>query len=746
MDGTGTEMMGSSRARALRVTPLVLAVLLGGSLAIGMASAPAYAGQATAGPATSAVERSLGGVSCVGQSFCLGVGPDQDTEFATPAFSQVWNGKAWLAPVAVPSAPANALLSVSCVSSKNCLAVGGSLGGGSQSDAWNGKTWRQLPVLDRSQGAVLYGVDCPAANRCLAVGGAASGFWAQLWNGTSWIKLTPAVPAGATLEISLNAVSCTGAAHCVVVGAYDTGKGEARISHALAESWNGSSWTLLPAPPAGLTGLQAVSCPTATQCVVLGTPVSQAAPGSAVLNGSTWTSLTTPSASPTPTNQFLSGISCASVSNCMAVGQVPGPFGPGAVAGPVAERWTGGSSWQLLSVPDPAGISFAAGGDEQEDSYLNAVSCTGAASCVAVGGDGDFLTVSSYASFAVAWNGSTWKVLPAGQVDGLLGVSCYSSSHCLLTGTYLSRTDQTLAMAQTWHGTGVRIVSKTGLPGVLSGVSCVSSTFCMADGEGDAIDRWNGNRWTVSTSSLDPSPSQTGPVSCVSRDFCMVLGEFWNGSKWQLRSLVQHQGAQVFTILSGLSCTRPTFCLAVGFWGENDSANGGTVAELWNGKRWQTIHSPGDAGGAGTTFNAVSCVTATDCMVIGGTQADGDEGPVHVIAEQWNGRTWHLTHPPGRFGPESWNGGGIGPSDISCPTATSCMAVGSVGLLGERKDVALSWNGRTWRSTKVPGPSGLRLVSCAAAGHCLAIAERGIRTLAKAWNGRTWHVIRTINP
>jgi hypothetical protein len=718
---------------------VLVAVLLGGSLASGAVSGTAYASPATGGPVTSAVERSLGAVSCVGRSFCLGVGPDQATEFGTPTFSQLWNGKAWLAPTAVPGPGGDdALLSVSCASSRNCVAVGGSLANGPLSDAWNGRTWRKLPVLDRPQAAILSGVDCPAANRCMAVGAAVSGAWAQLWNGKSWTNLKPLIPAGA-INSQLTGVSCSGPANCVAVGQYAKKSGSSGVSLGLAESWNGSSWTLLPAPPSNLIGLGAVSCPTKSQCVVLGIAPSQSPPGSAVWNGSTWTSVPTPSASPKKTNQSLTSISCVSASDCFAVGSVPGPFGPGSVAGPTAEQWTGGSSWKLLRVPDPAAVSFANGGDQQEDYYLNSVSCTGPARCVAVGGDSFFQTLSSYSSFAVGWNGTAWNVLFGGQVDGLLGVSCYNVSRCLLTGTYLGRTDQTLAMTQRWHGNGVQVVARTGLRGVMSAVSCVSSSFCMAAGEGGAIDRFNGNRWTVSTPGI--AGLEPDRIACVSRDFCMALGEFWNGKTWQASPLVPHRGdPQGFTILSGLSCISPVFCLAAGFWGDNrDSSIGGTLAELWNGKRWRIIASP---GGPRTMFNAVSCVTATDCMVIGAAQENDDTGPVHLIAELWNGRTWHLTHPPGTFSPALWSGGGLGPSDISCPTANSCMAVGS----HKRLDVALSWNGRTWRSIKVAGPGGLTLVSCAAPGNCLAIGKPGIRTLAKAWNGRTWRVIRTLNP
>ncbi len=401
-------------------------------------------------------------------------------------------------------------------------------------------------------------------------------------------------------------------------------------------------------------------------------------------------------------------------------------------------------------MPDPVNIAFAPGGGRQSASGLNAVSCTGPARCIAVGGAGDTQALTAYAGFAVSWNGRAWNILRTGRVDGLMGVSCSSVAHCLMTGTYLTTAGQTQPLAETWNGRTARLASKSGPRGVLSAVSCVTSSFCMAAGEGRDIARWNGRRWTLSSSGpvtfIDFTEVHISRVSCVSEKFCMAAGsptftEFWNGTKWQVKPLVTHPGTDVETILGGLSCTKPTFCLAVGEWFEATSDKGGTLAEVWNGTRWRIIHTP---GGQTDSFNAVSCVTTTDCMAIGSTQASFHSA-VHLIAEQWNGRTWRLSHPPGSFGEQLWTGGGVGPSDISCPTATSCMAVGSHGRFDARIDVALSWNGRTWRKVKVAGPGGISSVSCAAPGHCLAIGQPGIRALAKNWNGRAWRLVKTIN-
>ncbi len=586
----------------------------------------------------------------------MGVGPYGVQAATAPTFSQIWNGRAWQPQAAVPSPLRSySLASVSCPSSKSCLAVGGSLGRPQLSDAWNGRTWRELPVPAGSGDSELAGVACPSAQRCVAVGDAAGGAWAQLWNGASWSKLTPVAPAGSATS-AFTAISCPGPADCTAVGDYATGPRSQRVDHALAESWNGSSWSVLPAPPSELTGLTAISCPTSAECVVAGIRTDRQVPtGSAVWNGSTWTSLTTQSPAKKPLGQILTSISCVSATDCIAVGSGPGPYDFGLGTGPFAERWTGGSSWQLLAMPDPVNIVFAPGGGRQSASGLNAISCTGPASCIAVGGAGDTQALTAYAGFAVSWNGQAWSVLRTGQVDGLMGASCGSVSHCLVTGTYLSPAGRTQALSETVDGKTVRLAAKSGPGGVLSAVSCVSSSFCLAAGEGRDIYRWNGSRWTTSSSGpvtfIDFTEVHISRMSCVSKSFCMAAGrptfaEFWNGRKWRVRPLVTHPGNQVETILGGLSCTKPTFCLAVGEWFEATSDKGGTLAEVWNGKGWRIIHAP---GGQTDNFNAVSCVKSTDCMVIGSDAPPGN-GPVHLIAERWNGRTWQPSHPPGSFG------------------------------------------------------------------------------------------------
>ncbi|HET9893486.1 MAG TPA: hypothetical protein VFQ44_00880 [Streptosporangiaceae bacterium] len=763
--------MLSSVVRARRVSTAVLAAVLAASAAVGVSAVtahvrPAFAAAvpAATGPGSHLIARSLGGISCVGKSFCMGVGPfgtQATVDFPDKAFSfsQVWNGKAWLRPVAVPAegSKSHGLVAVSCATTTSCLAVGDSevpftpTQPVQLSDAWNGHTWRELPAPAGSAPSQLTGVACPAASECIAVGDSGprgqAAVWAQSWDGASWSELTPVDPAGAASS-EFSGISCTGAAHCVAVGEYTTGS---NIEHALAESWNGTSWTMLPAPPRGLKGLNAIACPAAALCVVVGdAAIRKLAVGSAEWNGSTWTSLTTPNPITVFDNQTLTGVSCASATSCIAVGSGLGAadgFGRG--TGPFAERWSGGTGWQLLHVPNPTTVVFGPGGAKTLPNGLAAVSCAGPASCIAVGGDGDTHSLSSFASFAVGWNGSSWQVLRTGTVDGLMGVSCSGLSRCLVAGTYLNPRDLTRTLTESWNGKTMRLADKRGIYGVLSDVSCVSASFCMGAGQGGEVARWNGTRWTVSSPATPDADAEH--VSCASASFCMATGtedggvtKFWKGGKWHVKTLAAPRGAE--TIATGVSCTQSTFCVTVGQWFENGrNGPGGALAEVWNGKSWRFIKTPNGSPQSMFTFNSVSCVTRSHCAAIGNEQTT-DSSVVHLIAALWNGNHWKVTVLPGTFSFGKWTGGVIGLSDISCATATSCMAVGSQRQAGSEVNLTTSWDGRKWRTTKVPGPGGLSSVSCAAPRQCLAVGLVGIRTLAMAWNGRTWHVIKTKNP
>jgi len=63
---------------------------------------------------------------------------------------------------------------------------------------------------------------------------------------------------------------------------------------------------------------------------------------------------------------------------------------------------------------------------------------------------------------------------------------------------------------------------------------------------------------------------------------------------------------------------------------------GFNVTEFWNGSRWLRLPAAGPGGG----LTDVSCTSASRCMAVGEEPA-GQVG-THTIAERWNGRRWRV--------------------------------------------------------------------------------------------------------
>jgi hypothetical protein len=201
--------------------------------------------------------------------------------------------------------------------------------------------------------------------------------------------------AGTALEWEFSGVSCTSASACTAVGQYVTGAG---TTATLAERWNGTAWTVQSTPaPSGATAsfLQEVSCPSASACTAAGN--YETSTGATVTlaeswNGTAWTVQSTPSPSGAIA-AFLDGVSCPSASSCTASGWYQ--ISSGAYE-TLAETWND-TAWTVQSTPNPGGAT---------DSYLFGVSCPSVSACAAVGYDLN----STYKSLAEGWNGTAWAL------------------------------------------------------------------------------------------------------------------------------------------------------------------------------------------------------------------------------------------------------------------------------------------------------------------------------------------------
>jgi hypothetical protein len=229
-------------------------------------------------PGKAGVNTALSGISCLSGQYCLAVGSYSPSEVLAQPLADLWNGKAWVGtpiklPAKVPDTSFNSLDGVSCVSVKDCVAVGGvssETAGALLIEDWNGKAWSPMKPAALPKGITLEtleGVSCVSAKSCVTVGlGSANGglvSFSEIWNGKAWSYAKMSWPKGTT-NPEMWDVGCRSAANCVAVG--DTGQNlnvEGRTGNTAIAAWNGKAWAPLRVASVGKgkhSLLDSVSC------------------------------------------------------------------------------------------------------------------------------------------------------------------------------------------------------------------------------------------------------------------------------------------------------------------------------------------------------------------------------------------------------------------------------------------------------------------------------------------------------
>ncbi len=329
---------------------------------------------------------------------------------------------------------------VSCTSSTTCTAVGvftdGLLGEGEEvplAESLSGTTWSvQQPPRPREASAVsdrLEGVSCTSSKACVAVGhyyskSAKYVALAESWNGTAWSLLEPKIPTEAKGS-ELYGVSCTSSTACTAVGRF---KNSAGVLVPLAESWNGTTWSVQEPPiPAGAkqSELLSVSCSASNACTGVGVLYNSSEKWLLLAerwNGTEWSRQEPPLPTGATKYNGLTGVSCTSAAACTAVGYFGNSAGKEV---PLAESWNG-TAWSAEQPPVPTGVTTGR-------TTLRGVSCTSSVACVAVGIFRN--SAEHFESLAEIWNGTTWSLqepppAPGAKEGSLVTVSCTSSTAC----------------------------------------------------------------------------------------------------------------------------------------------------------------------------------------------------------------------------------------------------------------------------------------------------------------------------
>lgn len=205
--------------------------------------------------------------------------------------------------------------------------------------------------------------------------------------------------------------------------------------------------------------------------------------------------------------QALSGISCASLSLCVAVDGAGGAIvstNPSAGAG---------ASWKALDI--------------DSSRALTAISCPSAALCVAVDSAGYAVVSTNPGAGFPAGSGATWKALEIDEGRALSAVSCASTTLCVAVDGDGHALVSTNPAAGSWSDPAGSDIDGANQ---LSGVSCSSNTLCTAvDENGQALLSLNpaAGPSTWHAREIDPSLGLQA-ISCTASGVCVAVDSAGN--------------------------------------------------------------------------------------------------------------------------------------------------------------------------------------------------------------------------
>jgi hypothetical protein len=327
----------------------------------------------------------LSGVRCVSAPDCWAVGYYW-TGSVDQTLTEHWDGSSW-AIVTSPNtstAQLNFLLGVTCVSASDCWAAGYHYNDNfiaqTLIERWDGTSWVIVPSPNTSatQGNYLQVVTCVSGSECWAIGYYWTGSFDQTlierWDGTSW-AIVSSPNTSTTQNNLLYGMTCESASDCWAAGYYYNNN---NIPQTLTEHWDGASWTIVSSPNTSTTqhnDLNGVTCASASDCWAAGYYYNNNNIPQTLTehwDGASWAIVSSPNTSDTQDNDLF-GVTCASASECWAVGYYYDPITH--INHTLIDSWDG-TSWSIVSSPNTIAT---------RDNLLFGVTCVSASDCWAVG-------------------------------------------------------------------------------------------------------------------------------------------------------------------------------------------------------------------------------------------------------------------------------------------------------------------------------------------------------------------------
>ncbi|MFZ1063198.1 MAG: InlB B-repeat-containing protein [Acidimicrobiales bacterium] len=366
---------------------------------------------------------------------------------------------------------------------------------------------------------------------------------------------------------------------------------------------------------------------------------------------------------------------------------------------------------------------------------IYALSCTSQTTCVGVGNDQNDQPIVVEGDPS-SWTSADVQEISLGGAFGNGGsftsISCVSSPSlwCMAVGSGNNSSALVMDGSPTAWNTPYVVSPPLGASAELFGVSCTSSTFCVAVGnDSDASgspfviygDPTSG--WTTANSFDSPFATTAGfsSVSCTSATFCVAVGSDANslpivvagdpaGASWKNTgpSEVNLSTWGPDGFFDGVTCQDQTDCVAVGSVDDQMVIPGEDLPLIFSGdpSTWAANQSDGQAivipavYGSGT-LNAVSCTAVGTCVGVGSAQDDNGNPCLLSVVES----TPLASSPTRPSFPVTYVAGG-GTGTVPAPMSEEpgvTFGVAAPGNLSQSGFTFAGWSDGT--STYQPGAS-----------------------------------------
>ncbi|HTT53710.1 MAG TPA: hypothetical protein VMH35_20130 [Streptosporangiaceae bacterium] len=269
--------------------------------------------------------------------------------------------------------------------------------------------------------------------------------------------------------------------------------------------------------------------------------------------------------------------------------------------------------------------------------------------------------------------------------------------------------------------------------------------------------------WRLARTAPPQPPAVAGPfvtdiagVACPTVLECVAGGYYYDssdtfrgllltghGSSWTAAQAAVPAGAATRPqpIISGVACPSAGECVAVGSY-QDSSGNSQGLLLTGHGSSWTAARAPvppGAAGNSGVTITEIACPSAGECVAVG-FWVDSSLNS-HLFLLTMRGSSWTAATAPLPAGASASYGAGV--SVLACPSATACTAAGSYNdSSGTAHLFLLTMGGSSWTAATTALPAGapaipyifIEGIACRSAAVCIATGWYGDANAPPAGN------------